>query len=342
MSKNAFTTSKRGDRLKKAFFLLVVLSSVSFLTAVVTQMISSVSRSGVILSDVKNSILADSLCDSALDIVKRILQDDLSRGRYDFYSENFASEEELWSKTYILPVDVLYGKIRVIITDENAKLNVNSLVDSQGKTEAVARQSYLKVFQKFLKIMSLDERFAGYIQDWIDFDSEGIFEIHQQSRNWFIPYPEELLFVSNLVKIDISPLVSDYFEGRPDATGYPYTTFWPYAGAMKINVNTAPKEIIASFIDKDDALDIADKIVKERKDNPFKTFSEFLVFLSKLVPLLPENFFNLRPEMIFDVGSEIFSVKILCESHGVQSGLQVVLMRGTTEQSFETLFFRRF
>jgi type II secretory pathway component PulK len=111
---------------------------------------------------------------------------------------------------------------------------------------------------------------------------------------------------------------------------------------MKINVNTAPKEIIASFIDKDDALDIADKIVKERKDNPFKTFSEFLVFLSKLVPLLPENFFNLRPEMIFDVGSEIFSVKILCESHGVQSGLQVVLMRGTTEQGFETLFFRRF
>jgi type II secretory pathway component PulK len=339
---NILIKSKKNKRLKKAFFLVVVLSSVSLLTAVVTQMTSSVSRSGVILSDVKNSILADSLCDSTLEIVKRILQDDLSRGRYDFYSEDFTSEEELWSKTYILPVDILYGKVRVIITDENAKFNVNALVDSQGKTEAVARQSYLKVFQKFLKIMKLDERFAGYIQDWIDFDSEGIFEIPHQSRNWFIPYPEEFLFLSNLVKIDVSSLASDYFEGRPDATGYPYITFWPYAGALKINVNTAPKEIIASFIDKDDALDIADKIVKERKNNPFKTFSEFLVFLSKLVPLLPENFFNLRPEMIFDIGSEIFSVKIFCESQGVQSGLQAVIMRGTTEQSFETLFFRRF
>jgi len=191
---NILTKSKKNKRLKKAFFLVVVLSSVSLLTAVVTQMTTSISRSGVILSDVKNSILADSLCDSALEIVKRILQDDLSRGRYDFYSEDFTSEEELWSKTYILPVDILYGKVRVIITDENAKFNVNALVDSQGKTEAVARQSYLKVFQKFLKIMKLDERFAGYIQDWIDFDSEGIFEIPHQSRNWFIPYPRSFYF----------------------------------------------------------------------------------------------------------------------------------------------------
>lgn len=326
---------------RRSFFLVVTLASVSLLTVVLTQMTSNISQSAIILGNIKNTVVADSVCDSALEIVKEILKDDRAKGKVDYYSEDFSSQDELWSKTYILPVDVIYGKVRAIITDENAKINLNALVDSQGKADAPARQSYLKVFQRFLKIMKIDERLAGYILDWIDFDSEGTFESGFAEiipRNWFIPFPEEVVQISNSVGINISNLMLEYFEGRPDATGSPYMTLWPYAGAMKININTAPKEVIASFIDKDDAIDIADKIVKERKGNPFKSFSEFMAFLSKLVPVSPENFFNLKPEIIFDIGSDIFSVKIFCESGGVQSGIQAVI----SKDDGEILFFRRF
>lgn len=354
---------------KKAFFLITVLSSVALLTAVITHMTREVSRSSLVLSNIKSGIIADSLCDTAFDIVKEILKDDLSRNRYDFYSEDFADMSEFWSKTYILPVDVLYGTVRVIITDEKAKLNVNALVDTRGSSKAIAKRSYLRIFERFFKIMQLDERLAGYILDWIDFDTEGFFEI-PDARNWFIPFPEELIKIINIVEGvgmgegggfqqgtfaggvgggvgaigGVASLFSEYFEGRPDAMGSPYITFWPYAGGLEINVNTAPREVIAAMIDNDAAVDIADEIVRERREKPFKTFSGFINFLAKLIPPIPKNFFQLKPEFIFTVRSDIFSVRIYCSTYdGVESGIQAVVRRGTAPgENIDVLFFRRF
>ncbi len=353
-------------RAKKAFFLITVLSSVALLTAVITHMTREVSRSSLVLSNIKSGIIADSLCDTALDIVKEILKDDLSRNRYDFYSEDFADMSEFWSKTYILPVDVLYGTVRVIITDEKAKLNVNALVDTRGSSKAIAKRSYLRIFERFFKIMQLDERLAGYILDWIDFDTEGFFEV-PDARNWFIPFPEELIKIINIAEgvgvgeggsqqgtfagvggggaiSGVASLFSEYFEGRPDAMGSPYFTFWPYAGGLEINVNTAPREVIAAMIDNDAALDIADEIVRERREKPFKTFSGFINFLAKLIPPIPRNFFQLKPEFIFTVRSDIFSVRIYCSTYdGVESGIQAVVRRGNAPgENIDVLFFRRF
>ncbi len=323
----------------KAFFLITVLTSITLTTAVVTQITEVVSRSAVVLTEVKNSVTADSVCDIALEVVKKILQDDLGRSGYDYYSENFSDIDELWSKAYIFPLDVVYGTIRAIITDETGKLNVNALVDSRGKTEGMVKPNYLRVLEHFFKIIKLPEQLAGYIIDYIDSDSEGLYELPDLQWNWFIPYPEILLKIAEISKADISKLFIEYFEGRPDAIRSPYLTFWPYAGSLKINVNTAPKEVIASFIDLPDALDIAQKIYDERKERPFKSFSEFVSFLGKMIPVAPQTFFGLAPEMIFDVRSDVFSVKILCKVSNTESELQAVLLRG--QGTTHTLFFRR-
>lgn len=328
---------------KRAFFLVTVLSSIAFLSVIVTQVSDMVFQSASIVSSVKDSLSADSVCDSALEIVKSVLKDDIQKNGYDFYSEDFSNTEELWSKTYIFPVDVIYGTVRAVITDETAKLNVNSLVDSAGRAEGLAKDSYLMVLQKFFKTMNVDESLAGYILDWIDSDSEGMFE-RDKPRNWFIPYPEELLKLSEKIPLrsdNFQKLFSNYFEGREDATSSPYLTFWPYAGVIKINVNTAPKEVIASVIDTPDSLDIADKIVQERKRAPFKSYSEFVNFLQRLIPVRKERFFNIDPTFLFDVRSDIFSVKIYCKVNETQVGIFSVISRPYAGD-MKILAFRRF
>ncbi len=332
---------KNRKNAKSAFFLVTVLSSLALVTAVVTHITGNISRSASTLSVIRNEFLADSVCDASFEFVKEILKDDLRRSGYDYYSEDFTNFDELWSKTFVLPVSVLYGTVNAIITDEFGKLNVNALVDSQGSSMGVAKQSYLRIFEKFFKLMGLDERFAGYLVDWIDFDTEGIFE-SQNSRNWFIPYPEELLEIARLIELDISKLFVEYYEGRPDATSSPYITFWPYAGAIRINVNTAPPEVISAILDKEESNDIAERIVQERKNKHFNSFSEFMNFLSKYVPIVKESFYGISPELIFDVRSEVFSIRLICEVSGVKTELQAVIMRGSSpEEEVKTIFFRR-
>ncbi len=326
---------------RKAFFLVTVLSSITFLTVIVTQVSDMVFQSANVVSSVKDSLFADSVCDSALEIVKRILQDDIQKNGYDFYSDDFTNTDELWSKTYILPVDIIYGTVRAVITDESGKLNINSLVDSYGKSEGLAKGGYLLALQKFFKIFNMSETIASYILDWIDSDSEGMFE-QRVSRNWFIPYPDELLkLLENFGVQDFSRLFSQYFDGREDATGSPYLTFWPYAAALKINVNTAPKEVIASIIDTPDSMDIAVKIEDERRRSPFKSFSEFVSFLQKFIPVKKERFFNIEPTFLFDVRSDVFSVKLYCKARDNQVGIFSVIYRPYQGQ-MKTLAFRRF
>lgn len=330
-------------RNRKAFFLVTVLSSIAFLSVVVTQISDMVFQSANIVSSVRDSIVADSVCDSALEIVKKILKDDTEKSGYDFYSDDFTNTDELWSKTYMVPVDVMYGTVRAVITDETGKLNINSLVDTRGKSEGIAKQSYLLIFQKFFKIMNIDETLASYILDWIDSDSEGLFE-YQNPKNWFITFPEELMKLSEILPVNrdnFGKLFFTYFEGREDATSSPYITFWPYAGAIKINVNTAPKEVLASVIDVPDSLDIAQKIIDERKNQPFKTYTGFINFLQKIIPVSRERFFNLDPALLFDVRSDVFSVKIYCKVRETQVGLFSVLFR-PYGGDIRILSFRRF
>jgi general secretion pathway protein K len=75
-----------------------------------------------------------------------------------------------WNEPYG-PVEVEAGiQLAAQVTDEQAKFNINTLVNSEGKPDEDA----IKVFKRLLELSGLATSWAGLIVDWIDADSDTV------------------------------------------------------------------------------------------------------------------------------------------------------------------------
>lgn len=75
-----------------------------------------------------------------------------------------------WNKPYG-PFEIEAGvQLAAQITDEQAKFNINTLVNNEGKPD----EDSVKVFRRLLELAGLETRWAGLIIDWIDADSDTV------------------------------------------------------------------------------------------------------------------------------------------------------------------------
>ena len=147
------------------------------------------------------------------------------------------------------------------ITDESGKLNVNMLLSDEGEIdEARAEQ-----VRRLLEILGLDPSACDALLDWLDPDDikrmDGAESYHYQALE--IPYlcangplltPGQTRLVRGLEDGDLLPFVTIYTDG-------------------KINVNTAPAEVLQSL---DEGLDrtVAEALISRREDLPFTSLEE--------------------------------------------------------------------
>ena len=74
---------------------------------------------------------------------------------------------EDWAKPYG-PVDIEEGiQLAAVLTDEQGKFNINTLINTNGAHDAEA----MRIFQRLLELSGLDTRWGPLILDWIDTDS---------------------------------------------------------------------------------------------------------------------------------------------------------------------------
>ncbi|MHC4641137.1 MAG: type II secretion system minor pseudopilin GspK [Planctomycetota bacterium] len=176
--------------------------------------------------------------------------------------------------------DIGNGSCSIIITEENAKLNVNLLKDKSGKPDSTRIEQVLRL------IDLLNKEEGGYshigyglvpaIIDWTDSDDNvthlpfikfentgeesGYYsnlETPYRCRNGSLETTEELLLVKGITQ--------DVFERIRD-----YITVY---GDGKININCASKRVIESLSEKMDAA-LAQIIIDRRKSNPFESIAE--------------------------------------------------------------------
>jgi len=203
---------------------------------------------------------------SGFNFALAVLREDASEDNVDSLREGWAHLQTFSDNTATL---FDRGRFQVKVSDHSGEININSLVDKNGKYDN-AQKSLLTRFLNSPEF-GLDpeetDNIVDAIKDWIDTDDEvtrfGAENIYYQAlekpyscKNAPLEFIEELLLVRGITK--------ELFYGTKEKPGISkYLT--PYGDNGKININTADPLILRALSDEIDE-EMAEDMVTYRKN----------------------------------------------------------------------------
>jgi general secretion pathway protein K len=184
-------------------------------------------------------------------------------------NQSYTSQADLDQFAKLMHIEDENGTIQVTAEEENGKLNINSLVFTNGDDNVPYRSIAARLFKK----LGLNPELLDAVADWIGSNqvarTAGAKSPYYQAQK--PPYAakgaamdtyEELRLVKGFDKATVDLL-------RPYLTVYPNVV----GSLPQINVNTAAKELLASL---DSAMTdaLAQEIIDKRKVTPFNTATD--------------------------------------------------------------------
>lgn len=208
--------------------------------------------------------------------VGRIRQDSKNdAGRVQIDHEN-----EVWNDKIAFEIVDNQANVSAKISDMQSRFNINNLLVSSGDnkgTQPPGAEAHYRFLLLLLERLNLDKRLADAIVDWIDSDSQTRFPggaededyaaktLPHRTPNRKITSVRELAQIKHITPESLQKLT-------PFITALPVET--------KINVNTAPREVLAALSTHIDS-SIIDAIIDLRKKTPFRSNNEFIEFVKK-------------------------------------------------------------
>lgn len=250
-------------RLKSesGFALVLTLVVTALMVAVVVEMIHQVYVDTSLSRAFRDGQQASILAQSGTTGAAQLLQKGLS-GR------SYTALNDTWALPMVLNDEV--GSLEVKVSEENSKINLNALVQPNGDFD----QYTLAALKRLCVRLNVKDDVWSAVADWIDSDdlprSGGGESPHYlalkngySARNGSLSTVTELSLVKGVTAEHLARL-------------RPYVTiFSDQAGSSTatVNINTAPKEILAAIDDRIDDR-IISRIIDERNIQPFKSIGE--------------------------------------------------------------------
>lgn len=211
-----------------------------------------------IFSGTQQAFLLENIAETGIEIGKSIIATDWKT--YDMVPEESPA---LKQKEYCLGD----FNLRLKITDENAKINPNSLSeDEKSKINALIHE----VFKRLFTVLGYPETMSASILDWIDEDglqrpggaesfyyATAGFPYTPPNRNLY--YPEEILLIKDFTE--------DVVFGNPEDAKKGLINFITSFSDGKINVNTCEPEVLSALGFPHESVE---KIVAERQKRPIE------------------------------------------------------------------------
>ena len=191
--------------------------------------------------------------------VKIILARDLDDTDIDFEGESWATE--------LPPLPLPGGFITGQISDEQGKININTLVNGDEVNE-ITRQR----IQRLFSLLELNENLIQAIIDWIDPNINAIppdgaeDDYYTRLDQPYLTANQQMSHISEL------RLVKGFDQETYDLV-VPFLTALPENTA--ININTASATVIATLSDQI-AITTAESLVEERQSEGFESLQEFV------------------------------------------------------------------
>jgi general secretion pathway protein K len=279
--------------------LVVTLLAVVLITSMVVEFSYGVYTGTNNLYNWRDSQRLSIMAKSGINVSARFLSDWLAGktfsypGSMDFPVEN--------------PFEDFSGTIMVRIEDESSKFNINSIVRPNG----ILNESAYNSFKRLLKNLSMDEKIADRVADWLDQDSEPrLSDSEVNAKNSALASVDELLMINGISRKDYDTLM-------------PYVTVYGTRDNLVININGAEKPVLRCLSDKITD-DLAQRVIDYRKSNPFLSTSD----LGKVHGF--ENDLGI-PSGVMTVKGTDFYIKSVASSGGVKRIIETVFNTGNAK-----------
>lgn len=246
-------------RGQKGFALVLTLIVTALMVAVLVEMIHQVSVDVSISRGFRDGQQASLLAESGITGATKLLQLALQGKNYTSLSDVWAAPVKLDDET---------GTIEITIIEESGRINLNSLVSPNGAFE-LETQAVLKRLGKRLQI---PENCWNALADWLDSNGEtlpgGAETAYYQTLK--PPYSAGNGKLGSLAELS---LVRG-FTPEIIAKLQPFVTIHSdQSMSAKVNINTAPMEVVAALNDRiDDRMAV--RILEERRLKPFTAIGE--------------------------------------------------------------------
>jgi len=182
--------------------------------------------------------------------------------------QNYTSLTDAWAAPGEITDE--RGTVSISITEESGKLDLNSIVFPNGTLNDACYRSAQRIFSGLGLPLDLLEAVA----DWVDSDDSqrpggaetrfyGALEPPYAAKNAPLESYEELRMVAGFDEKTLVKL-------NPYVTVYPENCGGPYS---RINVNTAPAEVLAA-LDERMSSDLAARLVEYRRTTPIRNPSD--------------------------------------------------------------------
>ncbi len=297
---------KRCIRLRHKGAILMMTLLVIFIVSLVAATLMSRSYLQISLFENRqSSAQLDLFNKSVIDWVKVLL-------RVDQNHRTPTTLEDTWA----IPLDhtAVYGGIVTgRVQDAQALWNCNNLVYS-----GFLHEDQVKIFEKLLRILNLPTELATSLAQALLHNGFG----HYQS-----PHPSYLLDISELSAL---PGFSDEIISKLR----PYVIALPqYA---KVNVNTAPQEVLAAVISSLDMRSVQ-HLIARRKVSPFSSFQELSSFLGTISPSFRDVFDDM---LQLTLRSDYFLITGFTEKGDTKSPLTALIRRSFRRRPYVVWFKR--
>jgi general secretion pathway protein K len=258
MIKSAFISGNRGAAL------IITLLIISALTALILAFREESHRELNLAQYTRDGFKAREIARSAVELALAVLENDEEMG-FDSLTEEWA---EFGSQSFPegLPAEASFAGG---IIDEQGKFNLNTLLNENGEID----KERVVQMERLFKALDLDEDLIPAVLDWLDDDDEermggaenyyyqGLDEPYACSNGRFLT-PEQIYLVKGFKD-------KAYLDQKGERRLLDYLTIY---GDGKINLNTAPSEVLQSLHDNmDDHL--AESIIEYREEKDFENIN---------------------------------------------------------------------
>ncbi len=262
----------------------------------------------------RDSVRGSLIAEAGLAAARIALRESAKDYKYD-------TLDQVWSRP-VPPIELGEGTVLVTVEDEDRKINLNRLVLPNGNAPDEQR---LAVFRKLLANLDIDPSIADAVVDWLDNDDIPRVGGAESSYYLSLPYPyrakNDLFDTLDELRL-VRGMTPERFEKvKPFATIY---------SSGKVNINTAPKEVLMALSAGQDAADAgeigasaADQIIEYRKDNAFRNARD----IGNVSPALKDLYSRSRFPDLIDVKGTAFRVRSTGNVSGTYRTIDAVGLR---------------
>lgn len=245
---------------ERGFALVITLIITALLVALAAEFVDEVyvdtSLSHNFVAGQQASILAASGVDGGI----RLLQFDLAQ-------QTYSSLMDRWAKP--LKIEDEQGSLLVTIEEESGKLNLNAIAGPNGEFI----DAYYAIAVRLLKKLELSPDLCDALADWVD-ENEGPHPAGAESSYYVARKPSYSAKNAPLETLGELALVKG-FDSKTMESLRPFVTVYQGSSGALININTAPREVIASLDDKMTD-DLTARVLDYRKTTPFKSSADIV------------------------------------------------------------------